>query len=374
MSKKLDGIKIGTTIATERGGELLSTVYVNTHANMSWRCKEGHEWYAELNDVKRGNWCRICSLKSVSNRTKMNNGIEVARNIAISRGGRCTSDHYTNNATHMNWICSESHKWSARLVHIKDSKSWCPKCASSKRALDLKLSDGIEQAQSMASDMNGLCLSKKYVNIKTKLKWRCAAGHEWKASLGLIKQGSWCLPCSIKTNGDRRRAKDGIEQAHILAKNNGGTCLSDKYITGRSKLKWKCYKNHTWSASLASVKSDKTWCPSCSILKAARSRNNTEIITHWKTGEELVCTASYEAAVVNYLNKSKINFKWQPRSFTMPDGRKYHPDMYIYSTKTWIEIKGYFWGKSEEKWNWFHTIKANSELWNTKKLKQMGII
>ena len=58
----------------------------------------------------------------------------------------------------------------------------------------------------------------------------------------------------------------------------------------------------------------------------------------------------------------------------MPDGKTYRPDLYLFSTRKWIEIKGYFRKDAEEKWNWFQTIKPNSELWNESKLKKMGIL
>ena len=85
--------------------------------------------------------------------------------------------------------------------------------------------------------------------------------------------------------------------------------------------------------------------------------------------KDLVCQGSWEKAVVEYFNKNKINFRWQPRSFLMPNGRKYYPDCYLFSTKKWIEIKGYFRKDAREKWEWFHKEKPNSELWNFKKLK-----
>jgi len=74
------------------------------------------------------------------------------------------------------------------------------------------------------------------------------------------------------------------------------------------------------------------------------------------------------------LNKNRINFRWQHKTFKMPDGRTYRPDMYLFSTRKWIEIKGYFRKDALEKWNWFQTVKPNSELWNKDKLKDMGIL
>ena len=108
--------------------------------------------------------------------------------------------------------------------------------------------------------------------------------------------------------------------------------------------------------------------------KNARAQSKSKILKHWKTNEELICIGSYERAVVKYLNKNKINFKWQSKTFNMPDGRTYRPDIYLYSTKKWIEIKGYFRNDALEKWEWFRSVKPNSELWNKKKLMEMKIL
>jgi hypothetical protein len=108
--------------------------------------------------------------------------------------------------------------------------------------------------------------------------------------------------------------------------------------------------------------------------KTAKSQHNSFLLYHWKTGQELVCVCSYEKVVVEYLNNNTINFRWQPRTFIMPDGRTYRPDLYLFAHKLWVEIKGYFRDDAEEKWNWFNLNHPNSELWNEIKLKELKIL
>lgn len=116
-------------------------------------------------------------------------------------------------------------------------------------------------------------------------------------------------------------------------------------------------------------------------LKTAKSQRDSVVIAHWKTGEELVCTASYEQKVVLYLNDHEIDFLWQPEIFkmTLGNGREttYRPDMCIIkdNQELWVEIKGYFRGDAEEKWEIFHSsVRPNSELWDKKYLTLKGII
>lgn len=108
--------------------------------------------------------------------------------------------------------------------------------------------------------------------------------------------------------------------------------------------------------------------------KSALAQSTSYILYHWKTGEELICQASWEKLVVEYLNKNKINFRWQSKIFSMPNGKTYRPDLYLFSNKKWIEIKGYFRKDAKEKWEWFNKNHTNSELWGKIKLKEMGIL
>ena len=258
--------------------------------------------------------------------------------------------------------------------------------------------DGLEVANKIAKERQGKCLSDVYINNNTNMLWECKIGHRWKATLNNVKnKRSWCRKCADRINSSNYKMKDGLQIAKKIANLKNGTCLSATYSNNNTKLTWKCKQGHIWMANLANVKNSGKWCPVCAVekrkitmlarygvehpaqntkiaLKMASSANNSCILFHWKTKEDLICIASYEKAVVGYLNKNKINFRWQPKTFKMPNGKTYRPDMYLSSTKKWIEIKGYMREKNKVKWNWFQSIKPNSELWDKSKLKSMGIL
>jgi nucleoside-diphosphate-sugar epimerase len=54
----------------------------------------------------------------------------------------------------------------------------------------------IRGMQELAVSRGGQCLSTEFVDIKTKLKWRCAFKHEWEATPRLLKAGHWCPECA----------------------------------------------------------------------------------------------------------------------------------------------------------------------------------
>jgi hypothetical protein len=115
----------------------------------------------------------------------------------------------------------------------------------------------IEAMQELAHAKNGECLSSRYVNAVTKLRWRCAKGHEWEAQPSMVKnEGTWCPFCS-------GNLKHTIEVMKELAKQRGGECLADHYVNAFAKLRWRCAKGHEWEACGSAIKNHKTWCPIC---------------------------------------------------------------------------------------------------------------
>jgi len=115
-------------------------------------------------------------------------------------------------------------------------------------------------------------------------------------------------------------------------------------------------------------------------LQAAKTGNNTCVKLHWKTGEELICKASYEPKVVDYLNTNRIDFLWQPQVFITPiltlkgNISTYRPDLFLINENKWVEIKGYMRPCSQLKWDWFKTQFPDAELWDREKLKEMSIL
>jgi hypothetical protein len=233
-------------IAKARGGKCLSKEYIDCRTKLKWRCKEGHEWEAIPISIKVGTWCPYCAKK-----TKLT--IEELQRIAEERGGKCLSKKYINNYTKLKWRCKEGHKWEAISTSIKYAKTWCPVCA--KKILEDKLKLTIEEMQQIAKARGGKCLSKEYIDCRTKLKWRCKEGHEWETTPDSIKRGTWCPYC-------HKKAKLTIEDMQRIAEERGGECLSKEYIGSQTKLRWKCKEGHEWEARPVNTKRG-SWCPYC---------------------------------------------------------------------------------------------------------------
>ena len=121
---------------------------------------------------------------------KKKHTIELCQRIAEERGGECLSDNYTNKDAIMKWKCSKGHMWFASFAPIKNRNVWCPDCCGTKKHT-------IELCQRIAEERGGECLSTKYINSRSYMKWKCKKGHEWDAVFSRIKlRNHWCPYCS----------------------------------------------------------------------------------------------------------------------------------------------------------------------------------
>ncbi len=173
--------------AEGKGGECLSSEYINYDTKLKWQCSKNHIWESSYhNTVKGGGWCHECS-----GRLPKEKGILQAKNHALSKGGVCLSSEYIYATTKLKWQCSEGHIWDASYSSIVKSGTWCPKCVG-----HLPKEEKLHKAKEYAFSKGGECLSDEYFKSSKQLKWKCSEGHIWNASFSnVINNGTWCPHC-----------------------------------------------------------------------------------------------------------------------------------------------------------------------------------
>ena len=166
--------------------------------------------------------------------------LDQMRRFARRRGGKCHSADYTNNHTKLRWRCRLGHEWEAIpnsvAPHDGFKSSWCPACAGR-----LPKEEMLKACQELARNRGGALLSKRYVDARTHLRWRCAKGHEWLSIPDNVKRGSWCAVCS-------GRCLLTLTQMRAYARDLGGKCMSGAYINNETPLLWRCAEGHAWKA------------------------------------------------------------------------------------------------------------------------------
>jgi predicted DNA-binding transcriptional regulator AlpA len=246
-------------IARHNVGECLSKSYVRTNDNLLWRCKNGHEWMASFNSVNDiGTWCKSCD-----DQKRWKYTIDDCRFYAESMGGTCESVEYSGDK--LQWRCNCGHKWSERFHIINQKRSWCAKCCGN-------IKHTIEYVHSVASKMNGKCLSTEYINGYEKLQWQCKNNHIWEADFYSINAGGWCRLCVF--DGLRNSLNDCIELGIL----KGGACIATEYKNGHTPIEWKCSNGHVWEARYQSVRRG-TWCPKCSMQVSKAQKELHQILS-----------------------------------------------------------------------------------------------
>jgi hypothetical protein len=227
-------------IACNKEGKCLSERYINKKTPMLWKCSRDHEWIAPLTRIK--SWCSQCP----ANRPTRTRTIKDMQILAEKKEGLCLSTEYINRQDPLEWQCKKGHKWKASAKDIING-TWCRQC----RFLNIDI------AKNVAQQRGGKCLSIEYINATTPMLWRCIKGHEWSTTLYRIKSmGRWCSQCA-------GNFPCGLMEAKEIAHSRGGMCLSTKYINLCVPMQWMCNKGHKWFASFNGIKHAKSWCPYC---------------------------------------------------------------------------------------------------------------
>jgi hypothetical protein len=242
-------------LARSRGGECLSDEIIKYRQKLKWQCEKGHQWNAISSSIRQGHWCPTCSYEKSRERQRHFDNID---QIIKEKGGEWVSGEYINAKSNLRIKCEKGHIWDVLEGNLKRG-GWCPECARRKRLTIQKMND-------LARERGGLCLSKEYKNIRSKLTWQCNEGHTWDSTPSNILNNCWCPICA----DFKQRNGLNIQEMMRIAHMRGGICLSKEYVNTRSKLLWECEKGHRWESSLSNINLNH-WCPEC--RKLARLKN-----------------------------------------------------------------------------------------------------
>ena len=182
-------------IAHQAAGWNPSEVTGGTHKKLDWKCEKGHIWTAIVNTRIRGNNCPICSNQIT--RKGVNDLSTTYPDIAAQAFGWDPSTMNAGSHIKKDWICSQGHIWDAAIFTRMRGKGYgCPICSNHR--LLIGFNDLATKYPALLSEVDGWDASKFLSGTKTKMAWKCAAGHKWKTSInsrtGSKKSG--CPTCA----------------------------------------------------------------------------------------------------------------------------------------------------------------------------------
>lgn len=217
-----------TTIAESKGWKIVNARVVEQCMQYELMCEKGHHFHLKSSNLRRKKQCTACTL---------DNSPEAIKARAIRREKAAAKRPGTQKAV------------------LKKKKA-----ARIQKQKDLRIAGGLLRAQEVAKSRGGECLSTEYTGVRSKMKWRCAKGHEWENTFSKVvgERHTWCPVC----NGKDFIGK--LIKAQIAAEERGGECLSTEYTGGHDKMQWRCANGHEWSAVYTAVVNCGDWCRQCS--------------------------------------------------------------------------------------------------------------
>jgi len=125
----------------------------------------------------------------------------------------------------------------------------------------------LDEARKRIEGRGGVLLSTEYVSAKTKVKVRCAEGHEFEITPDNLKRERWCPKCKQQKQSKRLALNfRTVEELSEFARaRHGGDCLATKPSPMLTKVLWKCNKpqHPIFEAVIAKIIHSGQWCPSC---------------------------------------------------------------------------------------------------------------
>lgn len=308
-------------IATERGGVLLTTEYVDGRTKMRLQCGEFHHFKKCPEDLLRDQWCPTCG-RAKASAVKRAISLARLRKVVAKRGGQIVSPDYKNQMTPLTFRCAAGHEWDSMPMVVWNG-AWCQACRREfrrqhperrlRRRDQLAAERAARRLQSLAEARGGQIHPPGFINFQTRLKLQCANGHVWSMLPDSLQKGTWCQQCkadallaemrehaarhdgeclstSCRTVHDmlewrcalghrfkqmchlvrkgqwcptcRKGAVVGMERIHLTAAERGGECLSTEHTGRAEKLRWRCAEGHEWEADPSMVFRGH-WCPKC---------------------------------------------------------------------------------------------------------------
>jgi hypothetical protein len=322
-----DLASLNPALALEANGWDPTTVSIGSSRKLSWKCKVGHEWLASVHHRSGGSACPICSnhqllvgfndlatkFPEIAKEADGWNPTTVMPGSGRKLKWRCIQDHTfsqaVNNrtgpqkqgcpvcagkqtvtgindlATKFPEIAKEADGWNPAIVAAGSNKKFqwkcagghiyqmapkertgkqkqgCPVCAS-KRIL-VGFNDLATTHPEIAKEADGWNPQELIAGTHHVMTWRCAKGHEFRASPNQrTSRTSNCPTCSNLV------IEAGFNDLQTLfpalAKEANGWDPTTVGGGSSRRFSWKCSaKGHIWESTIINRTSNGTNCPVC---------------------------------------------------------------------------------------------------------------
>ncbi len=243
-------------LAGEAVGWDPATVSAGTNKKLTWQCAAGHHWDATPNNRSNGSGCPYCAGRRVLSSFNDLNTTHPHLTAEVVTGDTTTVS--AGSHKEFRWRCASGHEWEAP-VSGRARGEGCPVCAG--RVVIAGANDLATVARDIASELVDGDSTTITVSSNRRFTWRCALGHEWRASANARSRGSNCPVCA------NQRVEVGFNdlwttRPELAAQVVDGADPSSVTARSGKRCTWRCDLGHEWEARVADRSSGRG-CPVC---------------------------------------------------------------------------------------------------------------
>jgi hypothetical protein len=182
-----DSIESVLSIVMFRGGNIQEknmVEYVNQRTKYLVDCGRGHSWHTNLNNLKRGNWCKYCVPHKLD--------IEEVREFLSKIGWILESKTYIDGSTPIKMKCPVGHQVEKPFSFIKHGNG-CMDCYNLRRGDTLRLP---YECYHEAAAMKGYICVQVADRAHDPALWQCPKNHTWPTSYSnFVHNDTYCPDC-----------------------------------------------------------------------------------------------------------------------------------------------------------------------------------
>ena len=232
------------------------TVGAGCNKKLLWRCDKGHTWLSTVSNrtPPHNRGCPVCSGNKVL--TGFNDLATIYPELARQADGWDPQLIASKSGQKVSWRCDNGHTWKA--VVSSRTRNGCPYCAGKK--VQAGINDLATLFPELAKQADGWDPAAVMSKTPEKVRWLCDKGHRWVARISNRSNGKGCPICANK-----EVLKGFNDLATIypeLAREADGWDPTTETAGSGRKRPWRCSKDHTWVAVVAS-RSAGRGCPEC---------------------------------------------------------------------------------------------------------------
>ncbi len=253
-SKKLSLAETHPELAAQAHGWDPST-YVPKSKRVSWICKNGHIFSAQLADRLKGYGCSICSGRR--KQFGFNDLATTHPEIAKQAHDWDPTIYVPKSREKVQWKCDLGHTWFA-TVSTRIKGHGCSVCTN--RTINIGTNDLATTHPEIAKQAHGWDPTTVTAGSDRNVSWKCAKGHVWSIRVANRTLGSGCPSCS---NQRLEVGENDLATTHPeIAKQAHGWDPSTVTAGSDQIVSWECKNGHIWKTRVANRKIGHG-CPNC---------------------------------------------------------------------------------------------------------------